>query len=82
MTNLNREPKHTTVGHDYQLETERRMGARQQQLIDELRAEVERLQAELEQELATDHSKRGCCDRHILNGKPWMALPTSVLHAG
>lgn len=32
----------TYKGHDYQLETERRMGARQQRIIEELRAALEK----------------------------------------
>lgn len=51
------------------------------QEVERLNAENERLRAELEQALTTDHSKRGCCEWHILNGKPWIPPPTSVLQA-
>jgi len=47
---------------------------------DELHAQIEHLRAALVEVLTIDHSKRGCCEWHILNGKPWIPMPSSVLH--
>jgi len=46
----------------------------------DLHAKVERLRAALAEVLTIDHSKRGCCDWHVLNGKPWIPAPTGVIH--
>jgi len=45
-----------------------------------LAAETERLRAALEEALTIDHSQRGCCEWHILNGKPWIPLPTGAIY--
>ena len=54
--------------------------ARRTNSLNELRAENERLRAALAEVLTIDHSKRGCCEWHVLNGKPWIPAPTGVIH--
>ena len=46
------------------------------------RERADGLRAALDEALAIDHSKRGCCEWHVLNGKPWIPPPTGVIHVG